>query len=267
MAIAVVTKASGGLPVIDVTATKPGLGVPVTEATHGRGIAVTKVSLAVGGLPVTFVADSNYWPPSGGGTTYATWDAATVTAVTLSGGNLVATNTGTTSANQGARVATTSGKASGKHYCEITLTTVIASAGDNHSIALGTTGSSYSNLTNFSSDGVVVDSPTGTARSQNAYLGWNLGTLVQGDVICIAADLDNRRVWFRKGASGNWNGSGANNPATNTGGQLIPSSGTVVPFAVFGGTNGVAGQVCTANFGASAFSGAVPSGFTSGWPV
>ena len=49
MAIAVVTKASGGMPVIDVTATKPGLGVPVTEATNGRGIAVTKVSLAIGG--------------------------------------------------------------------------------------------------------------------------------------------------------------------------------------------------------------------------
>ena len=56
MAIAVVTKASGGLPVIDVTATKPGLGVPVTEATNGRGIAVTKVGVAIGGLPVTYVA-------------------------------------------------------------------------------------------------------------------------------------------------------------------------------------------------------------------
>ena len=55
MAIAVVTTASGGMPVIDVTATEPGLGVPVTEATNGRGIAVTKVSLAIGGLPVTFV--------------------------------------------------------------------------------------------------------------------------------------------------------------------------------------------------------------------
>ena len=46
----------GGLPVIDVTATKPGLGVPVTEATNGFGIAVTKVTLPQGGLPVTFVS-------------------------------------------------------------------------------------------------------------------------------------------------------------------------------------------------------------------
>ena len=56
MGIPVVTKASGGLPVIDVTATKPGLGVQVTEAANGRGIAVTKVSSAIGGVPVTFTA-------------------------------------------------------------------------------------------------------------------------------------------------------------------------------------------------------------------
>ena len=57
MATPVVTVASGGLPVIDVTATFPKLGLPVTEAFAGRGIAITKV--ASGGLPVTFstVAD------------------------------------------------------------------------------------------------------------------------------------------------------------------------------------------------------------------
>lgn len=56
MGVAVVTVAAGGLPVIDVTATKPGLGLPVTEAANGLGIRVTKVSLAVGGVPVTYVA-------------------------------------------------------------------------------------------------------------------------------------------------------------------------------------------------------------------
>jgi hypothetical protein len=53
-----VTTAAGGLPVIDVTATKPALGLPVTEAVNGRGIPVTKVSLTVGGLPVTFVSET-----------------------------------------------------------------------------------------------------------------------------------------------------------------------------------------------------------------
>lgn len=55
MGLAVVTVASGGLPVIDVTATTPKLGVPVTEATNGKGIPVTKVTLPKGGLPVTYV--------------------------------------------------------------------------------------------------------------------------------------------------------------------------------------------------------------------
>ena len=60
MATAVVTVASGGLPVIDVTATFPKLGMPVTEAIAigavKYGIPVTKV--AVNGVPVTFVVVS-----------------------------------------------------------------------------------------------------------------------------------------------------------------------------------------------------------------
>jgi len=58
MGVPVVTVASGGMPVIDVTATTPKLGLPVTEAANKRGIAVTKVAATIGGLPVTFVSDS-----------------------------------------------------------------------------------------------------------------------------------------------------------------------------------------------------------------
>ena len=39
MAVAVVTVASGGRPVVDVTATSPKLGMAVTEAINGKGIA------------------------------------------------------------------------------------------------------------------------------------------------------------------------------------------------------------------------------------
>jgi phosphoribosylcarboxyaminoimidazole (NCAIR) mutase len=56
MGLAVVTVVAGGLPVVDVTATTPGLGVPVTEAVNGVGLAVTKVTLPRGGVPVTYVA-------------------------------------------------------------------------------------------------------------------------------------------------------------------------------------------------------------------
>jgi hypothetical protein len=60
MATAVITVASGGLPVIDVTATAPKLGIPVTEAIAVGGVKygmpVTKV--AANGVPVTFVVVS-----------------------------------------------------------------------------------------------------------------------------------------------------------------------------------------------------------------
>jgi hypothetical protein len=89
-----------------------------------------------------------------------------------------------------------------------------------------------------------------------------LGTWANGTVGGIAVDLDNRKIWFRKAPAGNWNNSGTADPATNAGGVTIPA-GTMVPFVTFGAA--AAGFVWTANFGASTFTGAVPSGFTSGW--
>jgi hypothetical protein len=53
MATPVNTVAAGGIPVVDVTATTPKFGAPVTEAAPGRGTAVTKVTNY--GVPVTFV--------------------------------------------------------------------------------------------------------------------------------------------------------------------------------------------------------------------
>ncbi len=52
MGMPVVTVASGGMPVIDVSATT-GKGVPVSEAVNGFGRAVTKV--AAYGMPVVYV--------------------------------------------------------------------------------------------------------------------------------------------------------------------------------------------------------------------
>jgi hypothetical protein len=53
MAEPVVTVASGGRPVVDVTATMPGFGRAVTEAAAGKGSPVTKV--AAYGQPVTYL--------------------------------------------------------------------------------------------------------------------------------------------------------------------------------------------------------------------
>jgi hypothetical protein len=57
MGMAVVTVASGGMPVVDVTPiasmTPIKYGVAVTEAANGKGVAVTKV--AARGIPVIYV--------------------------------------------------------------------------------------------------------------------------------------------------------------------------------------------------------------------
>jgi hypothetical protein len=55
MAVSVITVATGGRPVVDVTATNPKLGMAVTEALNGKGMAVTKVVAPLGGLAVTFL--------------------------------------------------------------------------------------------------------------------------------------------------------------------------------------------------------------------
>lgn len=196
------------------------------------------------------------------GVAYATWDAATVTAVTLSGGNLVATNTGTTSADQGARVASASGKTSGKYYFELTFTTMLG--GVNIGAGIGTTASTYTNLGNSATTG-VIQYQVGSIYANGSSAGITFGGLSSGTIIEVAADLDNRRIWFRP-HGGNWNNNASYNPATNVGGITIPA-GTMAPVCVFGGSVGASGNKFTANFGASAFSGTVPSGFTSGWTI
>jgi hypothetical protein len=107
----------------------------------------------------------------------------------------------------------------------------------------------------------------GAIWSNNANSGRSLGTLASGDIIGVACDFDNDKVWFRKAPSGNWNGQviGSQDPANNIGGVSISSysATTLGPVVCFSGTSS---EIFTANFGLSAFSGTVPTGFASGWP-
>jgi hypothetical protein len=257
MGLPVVSAAQGGMPVVDVTATTSKLGLPVTEATNGRGVAITLV-IGEPGLPVVF--ETIGIAPA---VTYATFDA--VTAVTLSGGNLVATNTGTTASEQGAKSAT--GKISGKYYFEMKFT-AFTGATTRIMAGVGTSASTYAGMSSTGTSG-AIGGVGGAIHANGAGTALDFvpaGSLPVGGVMGIAVDLDNRRGWFREAPSGLWNGSATANPATNTEGVTIPA-GTMVPLCTFGGTAGTAGNITTANFGASAFIGAVPASFTSGWPA
>lgn len=189
-----------------------------------------------------------------------TWDPVTATA-TLSGGNLVVTSN--SSSIQGAHVAGTSGKTSGKYYFEITLTTKIG--GGSSGFGIGTPTSTYASMGSNATtgDALYLTGPIYVNGSNTLTL--NPTGLTAGRVIGIAVDLDNRTIWFREWANvgGSWNqftGSGKD-PATNVGGLTIPA-GTMVPWCMSNST----GNVYTANFGDSGFTGAVPAGFAAGWP-
>jgi hypothetical protein len=199
--------------------------------------------------------------------TNATWDPASVTAVTLSGGNLVATNTGTNSTNQGARAATVAGQTAGKYYFELKVTTWVA--GFSNSLGIGTTASTYDNMGGSNATvGANTLMMNGNLSANGVDLGINVGGLNGGPTLGIAVDLTGRKIWFRNSGNGNWNSavSSGNNPATNVGGITVPA-GTMVPFVTFGGFTGASGNVVVANFGDSAFNSAVPSGYTAGWPI
>src|SRR5438128_861890 len=103
-----------------------------------------------------------------------TWDPSTITAVTLSNVNLTATNTGTTSANQGAMGLAADSKTSGKHYIEYTFTTIQA-GGANYGAGVGTTSSSYTNMGNTATEGGMIYK-SGIVWRHNLNL-FNLGAL------------------------------------------------------------------------------------------
>lgn len=243
----VVSVASGGMAVVETPR-----GTPVTEAANGFGMPVTKV-VGKAGMPVVYETIGVAAP-----VTYAVLDG-TPTNVTLSNGNLTATHSSATN-NSGAR--STTFKSSGKYYFEVT---VGATHGQNDAIGIVSSGTAYVNLAN-GQGGPVLALTTGTIWGNNLNSGSTLGAVVAGNVVCFAINSDTGLFWVRKN-NGNWNASAPANPATGVGGIVGGAVGTPgAPIIGFSGTGTLAGDNMTANFGVSAFTGAAPSGFTSGWP-
>jgi SPRY domain-containing protein len=204
--------------------------------------AATANALQDGNVPVTF----------------ATFDG-TPTNATLSNGNLTAT--ASSGATGGAR--STAQKTTGKYYFEITIPIIVE--GCQSACGVVTSAGTYTNMANDGTNSTEILTNSGTIFSNNTTNSNSVGMPVDNDLIGVAIDLDNRRGWFRRNG-GNWNGNATNNPATNTGGVPIQSAVSFAPAVAFGSSHAT-GDRFTANFGGTAFSGAVPSGFTSGWPA
>jgi hypothetical protein len=188
-----------------------------------------------------------------------TWSATDKSAnVTLSGGNLVALNSN--GANSGGRAAWS--WTTGKYYWEV-ICNVIGGSGSS-GIGVANTSAAV-NFISSGYAGACALQKLGSVILNNSASVTGVGALSNGSIVCVALALDNRRVWFRRNAAGNWNANASYNPATNVGGidfSVIGGSGVAI-FPCYG-TDGNLDQY-TANFGDSAFTGAVPSGFTSGF--
>ena len=182
---------------------------------------------------------------------FATWNPADLSGVTLSGSNLIATSTAGVSGIRG-----NSSRSSGKSYWEYTYTTI-----NTNGLAVGVGTSSFNLTGGTTTNAAVVIRLNGPIQINNSASGSQIGTINPGNVIGVAVDFTAHLIWFRIAPSGNWNGSGTANPATGVGGLNISAlSGALFPLFTGG-----SGDVCTANFGASAFNGSVPSGFNSGF--
>ena len=184
-----------------------------------------------------------------------TWNPADLSNVTLTGSNLISTvGTGAGGARS---VASLSG---GQYYWENTWTTIssntiisgisLASA----SVSAPTTG--CAKIVRTTGHIFINNSDSGASISGGSAIS-------QGSIICAAVDFTAQLIWFRQGAAGNWNGSGTANPATAAGGLSITS----IAGALFAMMAGQSSDKVTANFGDSAFTGTVPSGFTAGFPA
>jgi hypothetical protein len=95
----------------------------------------------------------------------------------------------------------------------------------------------------------------------NDVLQFTANSWGTNDNIAVAVDFTNLKVWFKK-IGQFWNGSGSADPATNTGGLTI-SAGTYFPMVGCDGAAVSNDDVMTANFGATAFVGTVPTGFSA----
>jgi len=194
--------------------------------------------------------------------TYTTWSTTQKDAnLTLSGGNLIATASSTNVTGFGVRAADV--QSTGKFYWE--YTTGATYAGTNNAIGL-CNGDVVTYGFAQTLGNVAILNKSGAIWVNSTQKLTGVGAYTTNALICVAVDLAAQLIWFRVGAAGNWNGSAANNPATGVGGVSIAAIAPAYQTSSYPvATLTSNGDSVTANFGATAFSGAVPAGFTSGW--
>ncbi len=182
-----------------------------------------------------------------------TWDPSNISSgIALTGGNLIATKTGSSSAHTRATIS----QSVGKYYMECATSGTI-SVTDAWGLGLQNASEAFTNFLGQTSNSLAFFD-RGHVYINNSIVA-TYGTFPTGvNVISMAVNLDAspRLAWFRVGA-GNWNNNASADPATNTLGLDI----SAVTGALYPGNELDISIAGTANFGASAYANSVPSGY------
>lgn len=145
-------------------------------------------------------------------------------AITLTGGNLVAT--GNSASNGGVRGTTS--HASGKVM--LSFTNVNLSGNSLDYVGVGIAADTLGLASGSQIQVIVIDSGTAfTGDGSAASTFPDFGTLSTNCTIDLCLDLGAQLFWFRING-GNWNNFAPDDPATGTGGHAIRSPGTFLPY-------------------------------------
>jgi hypothetical protein len=207
------------------------------------------------------VLEATYQPPTVNDIviTYTTWNTSDKgTHQSLSGGNLVVTGTDSPPAGAYNTVRSIVGATSGKFYWECTITNDgtydITSLGVSEIDVSNGSGVNANKLGTYSSGYAYANN--GKKFNNNSEVSYG-NTYVTGDIIGVALDIDNGKIWFSK--NGVWQASGDPAAGTNPAFTGVPSGTYHAAATTLDNTS-----IHTVNFGATAFSGTVPTGFNAG---
>lgn len=182
-------------------------------------------------------------------TEFVTWNPLDKNAgVTLSNENLTAQ----TSATGWKGVRATLSKSSGKWYFE--LAPVASPGGNYHHVGFAASSSSLSSYPGGDANGWGYHAVDGKKwhNGSSANYGASCGV---GDVIGVAIDLDNGKIWWAK--NNTWMASG--DPAAGTNQAYSSVAGTLFPMYSMSGAGGTKG---TGRFSLATCTYSPPSGFS-----
>ena len=246
-----------------------------------KPIKVSGLTFGTNGFYLDFKASGNLGNDANGGTdltevnlaatdqsldtctnNFATWNNLQLTNATMSEGNLV----GVSSANSGHYSGISSiGVSSGKWYFECKQTQ--ESAANEGMIGVIIFYNTVTSLLNpvgrgggwgmqDGNRGFSTDSGGSGSTADNFHAGWT-----DDDIIGIALDIDNSKVYFSK--NGSWNNSGSWNASSPTTSQTLQNAlGDGTYFFMAGDASGSNNNTWSANFGSPAH--AISSGNTDG---